>query len=107
MEGKFYSGTSGLQIDLPKRDFSPEYQHLYRPGYYALKENSIEINSSFYKIPQAKTIARWANEVNAGFRFTFKLWKGITHEKHLFFDPQNVTNFMENIRLPKRSKGAC
>ncbi|MDB5150996.1 MAG: hypothetical protein JWQ57_5016 [Mucilaginibacter sp.] len=51
MKGKFFGGTSGLQIDLPKRDFPPEYGHLSRLGYYSLRESSIEINSSFYKIP--------------------------------------------------------
>ena len=69
--GKFFGGTSGLQIDRTKRDFPPELSHLSRLGYYALQENSIEINSSFYKIPQAKTVVRWANEVTEGFSFTF------------------------------------
>ncbi|MFC0513484.1 DUF72 domain-containing protein [Mucilaginibacter angelicae] len=105
MKGKFFGGTSGLQIDLPKRDFPPEYSHLSRLGYYSLQENSIEINSSFYKIPQSKTIARWATEVSADFRFTFKLWKGITHEKNLFFNPQDVSSFMEAIRLPETQQG--
>lgn len=74
MKGEFFSGTSGLQIDQPKRNFPPEYSHLSHLGYYAHQENSIEINSSFYKIPQAKTVSRWATEVSPGFRFTFKLW---------------------------------
>jgi uncharacterized protein YecE (DUF72 family) len=105
MKGDFFGGTSGLLIDKPKRDFSPEYPHLSRLGYYALSENSIEINSSFYKVPQAKTIARWATEVNDNFRFTFKLWKGITHEKNLLFNPQDVGRFMETIQLPKLLQG--
>ncbi|HEX8018621.1 DUF72 domain-containing protein [Mucilaginibacter sp.] len=105
MEGKFFGGTSGLQIDLPKRDFPPEYSELSRLGYYSLQENSVEINSSFYRIPQSKTIARWATEVSADFRFTFKLWKGITHEKKLFFNPQDVSSFMEAIRLPETQQG--
>jgi uncharacterized protein YecE (DUF72 family) len=105
MEGKFFGGTSGLKIDLPKRDFPPEYSEQSRLGYYSLQENGIEINSSFYRIPQAKTIARWATEVSADFRFTFKLWKGITHEKKLFFNPQDVSSFMEAIRLPETQQG--
>ncbi|AYL95209.1 DUF72 domain-containing protein [Mucilaginibacter celer] len=94
-----------MQIDTPKRDFLPEYSHLSRLGYYSLKENSIEINSSFYKIPQAKTIIRWATEVSDDFRFTFKLWRGITHEKNMFFNPQDVSHFMDAIRLPKSRQG--
>lgn len=105
MKGEVFGGTSGLQIDRPKRDFSPEYSHLSRLGYYALQENSIEINSSFYKIPQAKTIARWAAEVTGEFRFTFKLWKGITHQKGLFFNGEDVVSFMQAIHLPHNRKG--
>jgi uncharacterized protein YecE (DUF72 family) len=105
MTGKFFGGTSGLQIDQPRRDFPPEHSHLSRLGYYALHENSIEINSSFYKIPQAKTVARWATEVPEGFRFTFKLWKQITHQKQLLFRREDVQRFMEAIRLPGAQQG--
>ncbi|XHR96998.1 DUF72 domain-containing protein [Mucilaginibacter sp. UC70_90] len=105
MKGTFFGGTSGLQIDRPRRDFPPEYSHLSRLGYYALRENSIEINSSFYKTPQAKTVARWATEVTEGFRFTFKLWQGITHQKSLFFNEEDVTRFMQAIHLPETERG--
>lgn len=105
MAGQFYGGTSGLQISIPKRDFSPEHQHLSRLGFYALQENSIEINSSFYKLPQAKTIRRWATEVPEGFRFTFKLWKEVTHQKNLLFKSEDIRRFMEVIDLPESHKG--
>lgn len=105
MTGGVFGGTSGLQIDRPKRDFSTEYSHLSRLGYYALQENSIEINSSFYKIPREKTIARWATEVTEGFRFTFKLWKGITHQRGLVFNQEDLISFMQAILLPEVRKG--
>lgn len=105
MVGKFFGGTSGLQIDRPKRDFPPELSHLSRLAYYALQENSIEINSSFYKIPQAKTVTRWASEVTESFRFTFKLWKEITHQKNLLFSEADVARFMEAIQLPQTQQG--
>ena len=105
MKGEFFGGTSGLQIDQPKRDFLPEHSHLSRLGYYALQENSIEINSSFYKVPQAKTLNRWAGEASAGFRFTFKLWKEITHRKDLLFRAEDVHRFMEVIQLPQIQQG--
>jgi uncharacterized protein YecE (DUF72 family) len=105
MAGQFYGGTSGLQISMPKRNFAAEHRHLSRLGFYALQENSIEINSSFYKLPQAKTIRRWADEVQTGFRFTFKLWKEVTHQKNLLFKSDDVRRFMEVIGLPESSKG--
>jgi len=105
MAGQCYSGTSGLQISMPKRDFPAEHQNNSRLAFYALHENSIEINSSFYKLPQAKTIARWLAEVPGQFRFTFKLWKEITHKKGLLFNSDDVQRFMEVIDLPESGKG--
>ena len=105
MAGNFYGGTSGLQISMPKRDFAPEHRDKSRLAFYACHENSIEINSSFYKLPQAKTIRRWATEVPENFRFTFKLWKEITHQKNLLFKMEDVQRFMEAIDLPEANKG--
>jgi uncharacterized protein YecE (DUF72 family) len=101
----FYSGTSGLQISMPKRDFPPEHAEKSRLGFYAIHENSIEINSSFYKVPQAKTVSKWVAEVPAGFRFTFKLWREITHTKNLLFQKTNVIRFMEDIGGATKKKG--
>ncbi|HEY7113590.1 MAG TPA: DUF72 domain-containing protein [Thermoanaerobaculia bacterium] len=45
--------------------------------------DSNEINSTFYRIPDARQTADWARRVdfNARFRFTAKLFRGFTHEK--------------------------
>ena len=101
----FYAGTSGLVIAMPKRDFPAQHQERSRLAYYALHENSIEINSSFYKLPQAKTISKWAAEVPANFRFTFKLWKEITHRKHLLFISEDVNRFMQVTAAAGEKKG--
>ncbi|GAB3927387.1 DUF72 domain-containing protein [Mucilaginibacter myungsuensis] len=93
----FFAGTSGLLTSLPKRDFPKEYQDRSRLGFYALQENSIEINSTFYKLPQAKTISRWVTEVPDDFRFTFKLWKEVTHQKHLGFRQEDIEAFFHSI----------
>ena len=103
--GTFYGGTSGLQIAVPKRDFPPEHAEKSRLSFYALSENSIEINSSFYKLPQAKTLNRWITEVPAGFRFTFKLWNEITHQKDLLFKAEDLQRFMKVIDLPEINRG--
>ena len=105
MTGAFYGGTSGLKISMPKRDFPPEHGEKSRLAYYAHHENSIEINSSFYQLPQAKTISRWAEEVPAGFRFTFKLWREITHQKNLVFNAKDVSRFMQVISAAGEKKG--
>jgi uncharacterized protein YecE (DUF72 family) len=45
--------------------------------------DTVEINSSFYGPPLARTSDSWARRVedNTNFRFTAKLWKRFTHER--------------------------
>jgi uncharacterized protein YecE (DUF72 family) len=100
-----YLGTSGLQLPIPKRDFPPEFAEKSRLNFYASLFNTIEINSSFYKIPQANTLERWAAEVPADFRFTFKLWKGITHQKGLQFNIDDIARFMDVISHASNRQG--
>lgn len=40
----------------------------------------LEIDSSFYRLPQIKTVQRWRAEAPAGFIFTMKALQIITHE---------------------------
>ena len=101
----FFSGTSGLLTAVPQRDFPPEHSDKSRLAYYALSLNSIEINSSFYKLPRAATVANWTTMVPADFRFTFKLWKEITHQKQLVFNPDAVEKFFEVIGHVGDKKG--
>jgi uncharacterized protein YecE (DUF72 family) len=44
-----------------------------------------------------KTIAKWADSVPSNFKFTFKLWKEITHNKQLAFKSEDVELFMKTI----------
>jgi uncharacterized protein YecE (DUF72 family) len=45
--------------------------------------NCVEINSTFYRPHQEKTLARWAAAVPDDFRFAIKLAKAVTHEAKL------------------------
>ncbi|MCR9013701.1 DUF72 domain-containing protein [Aquiflexum gelatinilyticum] len=101
----FYSGLSGLQLPIPKYSFPPPYENASRLTYYATFFNSIEINSSFYKVPQPTTVARWAESVPENFKFTFKLWKSITHSKSLDFKSGDVSNFFKSINAVNDKKG--
>jgi uncharacterized protein YecE (DUF72 family) len=94
---RFFSGLSRIVLPVPKYKYPSEYQETTRLTYYSSLFNSIEINSSFYKIPMKATLARWASSVHAEFRFTFKLFREITHAKNLDFDPSLIARFMETI----------
>lgn len=101
----FYGGISGLQLPIPKREFPPEFADKSRLNYYASLFNSIEINSSFYKIPLAATVAKWAADVPQNFKFTYKLWRDITHNKKLIFNPEDIDRFMQVIDNAGDKKG--
>jgi uncharacterized protein YecE (DUF72 family) len=103
----FYTGTSGLLLPVPKKEFYPEaYKSKSRLCYYGSLFNSIEINSSFYKVPMASTVARWAADTPAVFKFTFKLWRDITHSKGLAFQADHIHLFFERIALVNNKKGS-
>lgn len=105
-DSQIYCGTSGLLTSVPKHDFPPEFQDKSRLAYYALQQNSIEINSSFYRLPLAATVSKWADMVPDDFRFTFKLWKEVTHNKGLLFKQEDVNRFMEVVKYAGKKKGS-
>ncbi len=101
----FYSGLSGLQLPIPKYLFPPPYENATRLTFYASHFSSIEINSSFYKIPKPATVAKWAELVPEHFKFTFKLWKEITHIKGFNFNPEDVSTFFKSINSVHKKRG--
>ncbi len=53
-------------------------------SYLAAFFDTLEVNSSFYRIPTARATSSWARralDANPEFRFTLKLYKGFTHER--------------------------
>ena len=104
--GKFRAGTSGLVLAEPnKAAYPPAYQDKSRLEFYASRFNSIEINSSFYKIPRALTYKKWADMVPADFQFTVKLWQGITHEKNHVSLQEHLEMFFEAVDALGTHKG--
>jgi uncharacterized protein YecE (DUF72 family) len=74
-------GTAGwsLQTALQHR-FPGSGTHLQR---YAAVLPGVEINSSFYRPHRPVTYARWRDSVPAGFRFSVKIPREITHMRRL------------------------
>ncbi len=101
----FYSGTSGLVLPVPQSLYPQEFQGKSRLTYYASLFNSVEINSSFYKIPRVSTVSNWAESVPDSFQFTFKISKAITHAKGLDFNNESINNFMQTIANIGNNKG--
>ena len=64
---------------------------------YAKRFNSVEVNSSFYRIPSTSTVEYWARQVPDGFRFAAKFPGSVTHSKGLGYEPGKLEAFLRNI----------
>lgn len=93
----YFSGTSGLVLPITKANFPEDLKEKSRLHYYGTLFNSIEINSTFYKLPKPATVRNWAEDVPDHFRFTFKISKSITHAPSLKFNSGDVSDFMEVV----------
>lgn len=104
MMAHYFSGTSNLVLPVKNKSYFPrEFQNQTRLTYYASLFNSIEINASFYRMPIARTMIKWSNEVPDNFRFSFKLIKEVTHGQKQQFDSRCITSFMTAISaMPKQ-----
>jgi len=92
--GIIYIGTSNVVVPGNKSSFPVAFQSASRLHYYSHLFNSVEVNSSFYKIPMRSTYQKWADDVTDNFRFTIKLFRDITHHKTLRPDYSLITKFL-------------
>ena len=100
-----YSGTSNIVVPIKQSQYPPQFSGASRLQYYASLFSSLEVNSSFYRIPKAATIEKWRESVPSHFRFTFKVPKGITHAKGLQFSVEEVERFAESVAHIGDKKG--
>jgi uncharacterized protein YecE (DUF72 family) len=66
-------GTSGFSYPAWRGGFYPEkLPESKMLGHYAGIFRAVEINNSFYRMPTAEVLARWAGETPPEFRFALK-----------------------------------
>ena len=70
----------------------PDYLH-----YYAQQFNSLELNTTHYRIPDATTVRRWREATGPGFRFCPKLPRAISHDKQLFDTDALALTFSRSV----------
>src|ERR1017187_790791 len=63
-------------------------------GFCASRFNSVEIDSTFYRIPTAKTVRQWRERTPEGFIFAAKLPQRINHEKCLVGADGDLNEFV-------------
>lgn len=77
-------GTSGYSYKEWKGSFYPEKipakEMLH---FYSERLSTVEINATFYRLPQKSTLENWKEQVPKTFRFSLKAPQRITHFKRL------------------------
>ncbi len=82
--------------DLPAADFL---------AFYAKHFDTVEADSTFYRIPTAKTVNEWREQTPEGFRFSLKFPQKITHIKMLRDCQEETRVFLERADLLKEKLG--
>ncbi len=94
-------GTSGWHYPHWKGNFYPddlaEEQWL---DYYRRHFFTAEINNSFYRLPEAKTLKHWQATVPEDFVFAVKASRYITHMKKLKDPRRPLSGFLQRVGKP-------
>jgi uncharacterized protein YecE (DUF72 family) len=79
-----YVGTSGYSYKEWKGSFYPEkIPAKDMLTYYASRLHAVELNNTFYRMPQPGMIESWKSQVPENFRFSVKAPQVITHFRRL------------------------
>jgi uncharacterized protein YecE (DUF72 family) len=89
-------GTSGFSYREWKGTFYPkELPNGEMLRYYGERFRAVEINNTFYRMPEAAGLEAWAGQVPADFRFVLKAPQQITHKLKLKDAGELVSHFVE------------
>jgi uncharacterized protein YecE (DUF72 family) len=92
-------GTSGYSYKEWKGTFYPEDLPAAKMlPYYGERFDSVEINNTFYRMPDAKMVAKWGEQVPDEFTFVLKAPQRITHQKKLAGTGADVAYLFEAAR---------
>lgn len=75
--------------------------------HYGVQFNTIEHNTTHYRIPDAATIARWRDETPADFRYCPKIPQTISHAPDMGLNDGQIPYFAEMIRGLGGKMGCC
>lgn len=91
-------GTSGYSYKEWKGSFYPEkIAAKDMLSYYASRLPAVEINNTFYRLPQLTMVESWKTQVPDTFRFSVKAPQRITHFKRLKDAEEQTKYFLETI----------
>lgn len=104
--GRLRIGTSGYQYDHWRGDFYPG--DLPRKRWFAHYRDhfdTVEINNTFYRLPDAETFDGWRDQAPRGFRYAVKFSRYGSHMKRLKAPEATIGAFLERAGLLRSSLG--
>lgn len=89
-------GTSGFSYPHWRAVFYPcDLKPTHWLSYYSQTFNTVELNTTFYRLPSETTVHRWAEETPPEFLFAVKASRFITHIQKLRDPDLAIANFLE------------
>ncbi len=96
---RVHVGTSGYNFPEWKGTFYPaKFPESQMLEYYAQRLSTVEVNYTFYRMPNAKTVAGWDAATPATFTFVLKAPQRITHIARLKDIDDPLRYFLETAR---------
>ncbi len=105
--GRILIGTSGFSYPYWGKGvfYPPDLKPRNRLTYYSHYFDTVEINSSFYRLPTTETLNRWRDVTPKDFIFAVKGSRLITHLKRLKHCEVSVSKFSERLSILDRKLG--
>ena len=75
--------------------------------YYSQQFNTIEMNTTHYRIPSSADVEKWRRESAEDFRFAPKMLQTVSHAKNLGYGTGLTTKFCEAIQGLEEKLGIC
>lgn len=95
-----FVGTSGYSYKEWKGNFYPEdIPAKEMLSYYSRRLPAVEINNTFYRLPQPAMMENWKEQVPESFRFSVKATQRITHIKRLKNCAEETKYLLETAAL--------
>jgi len=99
-------GCSGWQYKHWRGDFYPnDLPQSQWFEYYAARFDTVEINNTFYRLPETSTFARWAQRAPMRFLFAVKASRFLTHMKKLKDPEEPIARLFERMQPLGRHLG--
>ncbi|MEM6380462.1 MAG: DUF72 domain-containing protein [Bacteroidota bacterium] len=104
----FYNGCTGWSMKewvgkiYPKGTKTKDYLSVYAQHF-----NTIELNTTHYRIPTVETIDKWRKESTPDFRFCPKIPQTISHSRDLGMGNQQLRVFWDVIAGLEEKLGCC